>query len=150
MPLHLPPSRRSSYSTKTILHYHYICTVFLLSVTWELQLPRNAAVDGITLQFIDERFKTHSSCRLNGVQQTDSSCSVTADVKANVTNISHYLLVTRNKVLRRIFGPKRDEVTGELRRLHNKELQFCTLIRLIKPRRLIWACSTYWRGVCRV
>ena len=27
-----------------------------------------------------------------------------------------------NKVLRRIFGPKRDEVTGEWRRLHNKEL----------------------------
>jgi hypothetical protein len=32
------------------------------------------------------------------------------------------LRVFENKVLRRIFGPKRDEVTGELRRLHNKEL----------------------------
>jgi hypothetical protein len=32
------------------------------------------------------------------------------------------LRVFENKVLRRIFGPKRDEVTGEWRRLHNKEL----------------------------
>jgi hypothetical protein len=32
------------------------------------------------------------------------------------------LRVLENKVLRRIFGPKRDEVTGECRRLHNKEL----------------------------
>jgi hypothetical protein len=32
------------------------------------------------------------------------------------------LRVFENRVLRRIFGPKRDEVTGEWRRLHNKEL----------------------------
>jgi hypothetical protein len=32
------------------------------------------------------------------------------------------LRVFENKVLRRTFGPKRDEVTGEWRRLHNKEL----------------------------
>ena len=32
------------------------------------------------------------------------------------------LRVFENKVLRRIFGPKRDEVTGDWRRLHNKEL----------------------------
>jgi hypothetical protein len=33
-----------------------------------------------------------------------------------------WLRVFENRVLRRIFGPKRDEVTGEWRRLHNKEL----------------------------
>jgi hypothetical protein len=33
-----------------------------------------------------------------------------------------WLRVFENKVLRRIFGPKRDEVTGEWRKLHNKEL----------------------------
>ena len=32
------------------------------------------------------------------------------------------LRVSENIVLRRIFGPRRDEVTGELRRLHNEEL----------------------------
>jgi hypothetical protein len=53
------------------------------------------------------------------------------------------LRVFENRVLRRIFGPKRDEVTGEWRRLHNKEL--CALysspniIRVIKLRRLSWA-----------
>jgi hypothetical protein len=46
-------------------------------------------------------------------------------------------------VLRRIFGPKRDEVTGEWRRLHNKELYAVysspDIIRVIKSRRLRWA-----------
>jgi hypothetical protein len=35
----------------------------------------------------------------------------------------HRLRVFENRVLRRIFGPKRDEVTGGCRKLHNKELQ---------------------------
>jgi hypothetical protein len=46
-------------------------------------------------------------------------------------------------VLRRIFGPKRDEVTAEWRRLHNKELYALysspNIIRVIKSRRLRWA-----------
>jgi hypothetical protein len=46
-------------------------------------------------------------------------------------------------VLRRIFGPKRVEVTGEWRRLHNKELYalYClpNIIQVIKSRRLRWA-----------
>jgi hypothetical protein len=46
-------------------------------------------------------------------------------------------------VLRRIFGPKRDEVTGEWRRLHNKELYALYsspyIFRVIKSRRLRWA-----------
>jgi hypothetical protein len=48
-----------------------------------------------------------------------------------------------NKVLRRIFGPKRGEVTGEWKRLHNKELYALysspNIIRVIKLRRLRWA-----------
>jgi hypothetical protein len=36
------------------------------------------------------------------------------------------LSVFENRVLRRIFGPKRDEVTGEWRKLHNEELHNCT------------------------
>jgi hypothetical protein len=48
-----------------------------------------------------------------------------------------------NRVLRRIFGPKRDEVTGELRKLHNKELHDLysspSIIRIIKSRRMRWA-----------
>ena len=53
-----------------------------------------------------------------------------------------------NMVLRRIFGPKRDEVTGEWRKTHNEELNDLysspSIVRVIKPRRLRWgACSTY-------
>jgi hypothetical protein len=50
--------------------------------------------------------------------------------------------VFENGVLRRIFGPKRDEVTGEWRKLHNEELHdLCSLpsiIRVIKSRRMKW------------
>jgi hypothetical protein len=53
------------------------------------------------------------------------------------------LRVFENKVLRRIFGPNRDEVTGEWRRLHNKELYALysspNIIRVMKSRRLRWA-----------
>jgi hypothetical protein len=51
--------------------------------------------------------------------------------------------VFENRVLRRIFGPKRDEATGEWRRLHNEELNdlylSLNIIRVIKSRRTIWA-----------
>jgi hypothetical protein len=46
--------------------------------------------------------------------------------------------VFENRVLRKIFGPKRDEVTGEWRRLHNDELYdlyLSNIIRVIKPRK---------------
>jgi hypothetical protein len=53
------------------------------------------------------------------------------------------LRVFESKVLRRIFGPKRDEVTGEWRRLHNKELYALystpNIFRMIDSRRLRWA-----------
>ena len=48
-----------------------------------------------------------------------------------------------NSVLRRIFGPKRDEVTEERRKLHNKELNDLyyspNIVRVIKSRRMRWA-----------
>jgi hypothetical protein len=48
--------------------------------------------------------------------------------------------VFENRVLRRIFGPKRDEVTGERRKLHNEELHdlysLPSIIRMIKSRRM--------------
>jgi hypothetical protein len=51
--------------------------------------------------------------------------------------------VFENRVLRRIFGPKRDEVTGEWRKLHNEVLRDLysspSIIRIIKTRRLRWA-----------
>jgi hypothetical protein len=51
--------------------------------------------------------------------------------------------VFENRVLRRIFGPKRDEVTGEWRKLHDEELRdlysLPSIIRIIKSRRMRWA-----------
>jgi hypothetical protein len=51
--------------------------------------------------------------------------------------------VFENRVLRRIFGLKRDEVTGEWRKLHNEELRDLysspRIIRIIKSRRMRWA-----------
>jgi hypothetical protein len=55
----------------------------------------------------------------------------------------HKLRVYENRVLRRIFGPKRDEVTGEWRKLRSGELHnlysSLDIIRLIKSRRMGWA-----------
>jgi hypothetical protein len=51
--------------------------------------------------------------------------------------------VFENRVLRRIFGPKRDEVTGDWRKLHNEELRdlysSLSMIKIIKSRRMRWA-----------
>jgi len=68
------------------------------------------------------------------------------------------LRVFENRVLRRIFGPKREDVTGEWRKLHNEELNdlYCSpnTVRVIKSRRMRWAehvaCMESKRCVYRV
>ena len=68
------------------------------------------------------------------------------------------LRVFENRVLRRVFGPKRDEVTGEWRKLHNEELRdlysLPNIMRVVKSRRMRWAghvvCMGDGRGVHRV
>jgi hypothetical protein len=51
--------------------------------------------------------------------------------------------VFENRVLRRVFGPMRDEVTGEWRKLHNEELNelysLANIVRVVKSRRMRWA-----------
>ena len=66
------------------------------------------------------------------------------------------LRVFENMVLRRIFGPRRDEVTGEWRKLHNEELNDLysspNIVRVIKSRRMwrVWVrrggCIGSWWG----
>jgi hypothetical protein len=52
-------------------------------------------------------------------------------------------MVLENRVLKTIFGPKRDKMTGEWRKLHNEELRdlysLPSVIRIIKARRMRWA-----------
>ena len=70
----------------------------------------------------------------------------------------HRLRVFENRVLRRIFGPKRDGVTGEWRKLHNEELNdlysSSNIVRVITSRRMRWvgdvARMEEGRGVHRV
>jgi len=58
------------------------------------------------------------------------------------------LRVFENRVLRRVFGPKRDEVTGEWRKLHNEELRdvysLPNIVQVVKLRRMRWA--GHWRA----
>jgi len=60
------------------------------------------------------------------------------------------LTVFKNRVLRKIFGPRRDEVTGEWRRLHNEELNNLysspNIVRVIKSRRMRWAGHVARKG----
>jgi len=67
------------------------------------------------------------------------------------------LRVFENRVLRRVFGPKRDEVTGEWRKLDNEELSdlysLPNIVRVVKSRRMRWAGHVAHMGqereVCR-
>jgi hypothetical protein len=63
--------------------------------------------------------------------------------------------VFEKRLLRRIVGPKRDELTGGWRKLHNEEMHdsYCSssIIRIIKSRRMRWAghvAGTGGRGMC--
>jgi hypothetical protein len=60
----------------------------------------------------------------------------------------HRLKVLENGVLRRIFGPKRDEVTGSWRKLHKEKLHNLysspNITRMVKSRRMRWV----WHVAC--
>jgi len=68
------------------------------------------------------------------------------------------LRVFENRVLRRIFGPKEDDVTGEWRKLHNEEFNDLysspNIVRVMKAKRIRWAGHVArmgkWRGAYRV
>jgi hypothetical protein len=70
-------------------------------------------------------------------------CPLKSDNKNNHNNKNVITDDNRTRVLRRIFGPKRDEVMGEWRKLHNKEFHDLysspSIIRIIKSRRMRWA-----------
>jgi hypothetical protein len=103
---------------------------------------------------IKSRLKSRNAC-YHSVQNLFSSSLLSKNLKIKIHKSiillavlygcetwSLTLRVFKNRVLRRIFGPRRDEVTGEWRRLHNKELHDLyspTIVRVIKSRRMRWA-----------
>ena len=97
------------------------------------------------------KIKIHRTIILPGVLYGCETWSLTLREKRR-------LRVFGNLVLRRIFGPKRDEVTGEWRKLHNEELNDLhsspNIVRVIKWRRMKWAGHVALmvgkRGVYRV
>jgi hypothetical protein len=110
---------------------------------------------------IKRRLNSGNAC-YHSVQNLSSSCLLSKNVKVRIYNTiilpvvlygcetlsltvreEHTLRVFENRVLRRIFGPKRDGVTGGWRKLHNKELHNLysspSIIRIKKSRRMRWA-----------
>jgi len=64
------------------------------------------------------------------------------------------LRVFENRVFRRVFGPNRDDVTGEWKKLHNEELSdlysLPSIVRVVKSRRMRWAGHMSLMGEGRV
>ena len=103
--------------------------------------------ESFVFQFAIQKFKD---------QDNFSCCFVWVSNLVATLREERRLRVFENRVL--IFGPKRDEVTGEWRKLHNLERNYLyfspNIVRVIKSRRMEWAghvaCMGESRGVYRV
>jgi hypothetical protein len=78
------------------------------------------------------------------MQDDNFACgSVRVETWSLTLRVEHRLRVFENRVLRRKFGPKKDEVMGEWRKLHKEELRDFysspSISRIIKSRRMRWA-----------
>ena len=85
----------------------------------------------------------HSSIFLHGMHKDNFTFSLIRCQCSVWTREERRLRAFENRVLRRVFGPKRDEVTGKWRKSHNEELSdlysLPNIVRVVNSRRMRWA-----------
>jgi hypothetical protein len=99
-----------------------------------------------------------NSVTLWDVQNYKFACCYGCEIWSFTLREEYRLRMFKNRVLQIIFGPKRVEVTGDWRKLHNKQLHdlYCSpnIIWVTKSRRMRWAGQVahmaVWGGACRV
>jgi hypothetical protein len=133
----------------------------LISFNWYIELETTLTDQNYIREEIKSRLNPGNAC-YHSVQSLLASRLLSRDVKVKIYKTvilpvvlygcetwsltlreEHRLRVIENRVLRRIFGPNRDEVTAERRKLHSGELHNLYLspdvIRQIKSRKIRWA-----------
>ena len=92
-------------------------------------------VECVAILFRIKEFACLNPVQVNGYSRRNTGC----ETWSLTLREEGRLRVFENRVLRRVFGPKRDEVTGEWRKLHNEELSdlysLPNIVRVVKSRR---------------
>ncbi|KAJ4446915.1 hypothetical protein ANN_13616 [Periplaneta americana] len=128
--------------TRTVGLYHYVKQVALLRTVGHLKFAYvKFEILKITMHPEDDTVRIR--WRIRGISVILPVVLYGCETWTLTLREEHRLRVFENKVVRKIFGAKRDEVTGEWRKLHNTELHALysspDIIRNIKSRRLRWA-----------
>jgi hypothetical protein len=142
-------------------HYIKIANILFENVSQFRYLGMTVTNQNLIQEEIKRRMNSGNAC-YHSVQYLLSSCPLSLNIKIRlyktiILSVARYgcetwslalrvehhgLRVFENRVLRKIFGPKRCEVTGRWRELHNEELRVLysspSIIRMIKSRRRRW------------
>jgi hypothetical protein len=107
----------------------------------------------ISIKFAVLRLSTVRTYHLN-LPHATFTCLIKEHSWSLTLREEHRLRVFENRALRRIFGPRRDEVTGDWRKLHNEEFHNLffspNIIRMINSRRMRWAELVARMGETRI
>jgi hypothetical protein len=119
---------------QTFNYYYTVVIFFFFALNWTYTL-HHSVQNLLSSQLLSKNLKTriYTTIILPVVLYGCETWSLTL-------REAHRLGVFENRVLRTIFGPKRDEVTGDWRKLHNEELHDLyssqSIIRIMKSRRM--------------